>query len=179
MREGASSTRPKRSVMRGEWQAMSDDNEGRASERRRRRASIGVFFGLVLVQRLFFFFLINTVLEFVLLLLCIDCIGVWFSLLSLPATWLWIWFLILYVVVVVVVFFYFFFIFFFYIEFMGGFATFVICWACRELGSVTIFFFSSDFTSIFFLTFFFCLKVEQIYIYIYIYIKFEGVPNTD
>ena len=46
------------------------------------------FFGLVLIQRLyigFFFFLINTfVLEFVLLLLCIDCIGVWFSLLSLP-----------------------------------------------------------------------------------------------
>ena len=35
---------------------MSDDNEGRASERRRRRASIGVFFGLVLVQRHFFFF---------------------------------------------------------------------------------------------------------------------------
>ena len=27
-----------------------------------------------------FFFFINTVLEFVLLLLCIDCIGVWFSL---------------------------------------------------------------------------------------------------
>ena len=48
------------------------------------------FFGLVLVQRLrigvFFFFLINTILEFVLLLLCIDCIGVWFSLLYLPAT---------------------------------------------------------------------------------------------
>ena len=59
---------------------------------------------------------------------------------------------------------------------MGGFATFVICWACRGLGSVTIFF-SSDFTSIFFFGFFFCLKVE--YIYIYIYIKFEGVPNTD
>ena len=80
---------------------MSDDDEGRASEQQQRRGAsyddddeeqamatmseYWGFFGLVLVQRLFIgFFLINTfVLEFVLLLLCIDCIGVWFSL---PAT---------------------------------------------------------------------------------------------
>ena len=86
---------------------MSDDDEGRASEQQQRRgvsyddddeeqamatmSEYWGFFGLVLVQRLrigvfFFFFLINTILEFVLLLLCIDCIGVWFSLLYLPAT---------------------------------------------------------------------------------------------
>ena len=54
---------------------------------------------------------------------------------------------------------------------MGGFATSVICWACRGLGSITIFIFIFlDFSSIFFLAFFFFgLKVEQIYIYIYIY----------
>ena len=41
---------------------------------------------------------------------------------------------------------------------MGGFATSVICWACRGLGSITIFIFIFlDFSSNFFLAFFFFL----------------------
>ena len=70
--------------MRGE-RASNDNDEERATVT---TSKYWGFFGLVLVQRLFIgFFLINTfVLEFVLLLLCIDCIGVWFSLLSLLVT---------------------------------------------------------------------------------------------
>ena len=88
---------------------MSDDEEGRASEQQQRRGAsyddddeeqamatmseYWGFFGLVLVQRLcigvFFFFLINTVLVLVCFAFALyrlyQCIGDWFSLLSLPS----------------------------------------------------------------------------------------------
>ena len=98
---------------------------------------LGFGFGLLCIGVFYFLFLINiSVLEFVLLLLCIDYIGVWFSLL---VTWPWVWFLILCIG--------FFYLFFFRI---CGFATSVICWACHGLGFVTIFFFFSNFSSNFF-----------------------------
>ena len=55
--------------------------------------------------------------------------------------------------------------------------TFVICWACHGLGSITIFFFFQTLVQNFFLGFFFCLKVEQINFFFF-FLKFEGVPNT-
>ena len=145
---------------------MSDDNEGRASERRRRRASIGVFFGLVLVQRLFFFFDKHSIGVCIAFALYRLYWGLVFSAFSAND------------VIVDLIFDS---LCFFFLRICGW-----VCYLCNLLGLSWVwlcynFFFSSDFTSIYFLTFFFCLKVEQIYIYIYIYIyiKFEGVPNTD
>ena len=93
MREGAPSTEHRsraicdlQSVMRGE-QASDEDDERRATATMNEYWG---FFGLVLVCSIlffiFYFLLTPFLLEFVLLFLCIDCIGVWFSLLSLPAT---------------------------------------------------------------------------------------------
>ena len=152
-----------------------------ASELRRRRASyerhdhrefgllcIRVWFSFALYWVFFFFFfLINTyVLKFVLLLLCIDCIGVWFSLLSLPTMWSWIWFLILCV--------------FFFLRICGW-----VCYLCNLLGlswvwlCYNFFFFFRFYFNFFFDIFFLLESWTDIYLYIYIYIKFEGVPNTD
>ena len=198
MREGAPSTRPKRSVMRGEWQALSDDNEGRASERRRRRASIGVFFGLVLVQRLFFDkHSIGVCIAFALYRLYWGLVFSAFSA-SDVIVGTGFWFLIL---CVGLVWFGFFFFFFFFWESVGLLSS-VICWACHglDVGFVVglpfvvfcfenpwaccllcykIFFFQI-LVLFFFWGFFFGLKVEQIKKKIYLrvfLILIKGVSN--
>ena len=56
----------------------------------------------------------------------------------------------------------------FFFFFFGRIRGFVICWACRGLGYVTIFLLG-------FFFFFFGLKVEHIILFIYL---FEGVPNS-
>ena len=70
--------------MRGERRclgASDDDDEERAMVT---TSEYWGFFGLLYIGVFYFFFINTSVLEFVLVFLCIDCIGVWFSLLSLP-----------------------------------------------------------------------------------------------
>ena len=55
--------------------------------------------------------------------------------------------------------------------------TFVICWACHGLGSITIFFFFSNFSSKFFFGLFFLLEIRANKFFFFFF-KFEGVPNT-
>ena len=79
----------------GERQAM----RMRRSEQRRRASKLRatwpwVWFALYWGFIYLFIFINSFVLEFVFLLLCVDCIRVWFSL---PMTWPWVWFLILYI----------------------------------------------------------------------------------
>ena len=102
------------------------------------------------------FFLINTVLVLVCFAFALyrlyQCIGVWFSLLSLPATWPWVrWVSLIFDFVLV------FFFFFFFWESVGVFALLGSPWAwlAMDLALLLFFFFLG-----FLFFFFFCLKVE-------------------